>query len=244
MSQNRVLVLMAGGYPVEAVQKHLLAVNGLRLFERIIDAVPADTVWIVHNQWNQGWWNNWLHENVTTTFKDKSISTFLDQQDRNGQVNNPSLWMTSAFPALSSHRVFTEVIFSAIDSYFENFNFMDRLMEQEHAIVVAKGDMLGRPALTLDWKGKIKTPPYVCGTLNVHSEGWVFTDMMKTTVKQLSKYGQFQRGTMGDVISLMMLKGTVFKAVKAKGVYLDCGTVEGLHKAEHLKGLATKGVVV
>jgi hypothetical protein len=68
--------------------------------------------------------------------------------------------------------------------------------------------------------------------------------MMKTTVKQLSKYGQFQRGTMGDVISLMMLKGTVFKAVKAKGVYLDCGTVEGLHKAEHLKGLATKGVVV
>jgi hypothetical protein len=240
MSEKRILVLLAGGYSAEAVQKHLLSVDGLPLFERIIDAVPADTVWIVHSKWNQGWWAKWRLDNMDTTFKDKNLGIYVDAQ----KVNNPALWITSNVPVYLTHSVITEVVFSAIDSYFKNFNFMDELMEQEHAIVVAKGDMLGRPALTLDWKGKIKTPPYVCGTLNVHSEGWVFTDMMKTTVKQLSKYGQFQRGTMADVVSLMMLKGTDFKVVKAKCPYMDCGTPERLGKAKHLLGVETKGMVV
>ena len=244
MPNNRVLVLMAGGYPTEAVQKHLVTWDGFPLFERIIDAVSADMVWIVHNKFNQGWWNGWLHDNAETTFKDKSISTFLDVQGGKGQVNNPALWMTSAFPVLTMHRPISEVIFSAIDSYFKDFNFMDELMAQEHAIVVAKSDIYGRPAIDLGWGGKVKTPPYVCGTNIGHDEGWVYADMMKTTVKEISSRGQFSRGTMSDVVTLMMAKGTVFKAVKAKGAYIDCGTPEGLHKAESLYGVKTRGIVV
>lgn len=139
MSNKRVLVLLAGGYSADQIQKHLLVdSNGNHLFERTISAVPADTVWIVHNRINQGWWNNWYNENVKTTFADKSLSLFLDTQNTKGLVNNPSLWMTSGVPSLTLNFEIEEVIFGAIDSYFDNYNFMDDFIEQEHAYVMAK----------------------------------------------------------------------------------------------------------
>lgn len=242
MSENTVLVLLAGGYTSEAIPKHKLSIDGLPLFERVINAVPAKTVWIVHNKWTQDWWSKWLHEQGETTFKDKNISTFLDLQGNNGQVNNPSRWITSAFPAVSSHQKFTSVVFSAIDSYFENFNFMDSLMKKETAIVVAKSNISGRAPVQLGWRGVIKSMPDIIISKSP-DKGWVFADMLKTTPKQL-EHGQIPQGSMASVVMQMLRAGVNVETVKVKGVYFDCGTSEGLDKAKSLITSETKGVVV
>ncbi len=213
MSSERVLVLMAGGYTADQIQKHLLVDNiGNRLFERTIDAVPADTVWIIHNRINQGWWNKWYNENVHTTFSDKTITLFLDTKGTKGQSNNPSLWMTSGIPAMTVNTKFKEVVFGAIDSYFDNYNFMDEFISKEHSYVMAD-TYIGKD---------------------------IFTDLMKTTTKELLKNGQLRYGSMSQVLFQMIQKGTEFTTVKTKGKFFDCGTPEGLDVA---KGYVTVGAL-
>ncbi len=213
MSSERVLVLMAGGYTPDQIQKHLLVdSNGNRLFERTINAVPADTVWIVHNRINQGWWNAWYNNNVHNTFSDKTITLFLDTKGSKGQSNNPSLWMTSGIPAMTVNTKFKEVVFGAIDSYFDNYNFMDEFISKEHAYVIAD-TYIGKD---------------------------IYTDLMKTTTKELLKNGQLRYGSMSQVLFQMIQKGTVFDIIKVKGKFFDCGTPDGLEAA---KGYVTVGTL-
>ena len=201
---NRVLVLMAGGYPVSAIQKHLLSIDGAHLFERTIAAIPAKNVWIVHNKSTQGFWNGWYARTVPKTFPDKAISFFIDKQ--RDDMPNPSLWMTSSIPSLSMNFEKDDIIFSAIDTYFKNYNFVDELLRQENAIVMAKpknGD-------------------------------WVFADLIKTTTKTLLVNGQLPKGTFNEVIAMMTKKGTNFKVLRAKGDFIDAGSQIGLNKAQSL----------
>ena len=213
MSESRVLVLMAGGYVADQIQKHrLIDSNGNRLFERAISVVPADTVWIIHNRINQGWWNKWYNDNAHTTFSDKTITLFLDTNGSKGQSNNPSLWMTSGVPALTVNTKFKEVVFGAIDSYFDDYNFMDEFISKEHAYVSAD-TYIGKD---------------------------IYTDLMKTTTKELLKNGQLRYGSMSQVLYQMIQKGTVFSIVKTKAKFFDCGTPEGLDAA---KGYVTVGTL-
>jgi len=243
MSENRVLVLMAGGYPATAVQKHLLEVEGLPLFERVINAVPAKTLWIVHNKFTQGFWTEWFYANKDTTFQDKVISHFVEG-DRQGGNIGPAIWMTSGVPSFSMNMEIDEVVFSAIDTYFENFNFMDEFMAQDHAVVVAreKGIIFNtKDVVDLNWHGKLKEWR---GKVLPQEDSWVFADMMKTTTKTLLVNGQMQAGSMGSVASTLLRKGTDFKVVKANCDFMDCGTKEGLSKAKDLYGVKAKGMIV
>jgi hypothetical protein len=236
VSEKRVLVLLAGGYTEDQVQKHLLVdSNSNRLFERTISAVPADTVWIIHNRINQGWWNNWYNNNVHSTFKDKKLSLFLDTQGTKGQVNNPSLWMTSGIPSLTLNFRLEEVVFGAIDTYFDNYNFMDEFISKEHAFVVAKG--IGRTVVDLDWRGNLKNIFSFNSDLSVDNDKWVFTDMIKTTTKLLLHNGQLPRGSMADVVSKMIAKEAKFDVVKASGKFMDCGSHSVLELAKGLVSL-------
>jgi len=236
---NRVLVLMAGGYPDTCVQKHLIRnkKTGNYLFEDIIMAVPADTVFIILNRVHVSFWQRWLMEVInkdTGKFKDKRISTFLDTQNGKGLVANPARWITGLGVYTTRNRV-EEVVVSAIDSYYSNFDFIDKFITRDHAIVVAKCDRWGRPVVTLDWRGDLKTAPYVCGTNPNHTEDWVYADMMKTTTKELLAQGPLFKGTMSDVIARMMSKGTKFRVIKVNGLYIDVGSSEGLNRATSLE---------
>lgn len=215
MSEKTVLCLMAGGYPNTAIQKHLLSVDGSYLFERIIAAVPTKNVWIVHSKNTQGFWNGWYAREVPKEFPDKAISFFLDKQNSNGEVNNPSLWMTSGVPSLLLNYQKESVIFSAIDTYFENFNFMDELLEKEHGVV----DVRNR-------NGK-----------------WRFTDLFKTTTRNLLVSGQQPKGSMVDVVNRLMEKGTAFAQVKAKDDYTNINTSEDLYEAQRLYTVENKVIV-
>lgn len=212
MRKSNVLVLMAGGYPPEASQKHLLSIDGSYLFERIISAVPIKRVWIVHNRINQGFWNNWYFKNKDTEFSDKEFSFFLDNQGTKGQVKNPALWMSNSIPSLALNFEVESVIYSAIDRYFENFNFMDEFLSKKNSYLIEK---------------------------NQDGE-YVFADFINITTKNLLVSGLQPKGNMQDAVNKWVERGTGFEIVKGDGVYLDCGTLDGLHKAESSYSLQTK----
>lgn len=214
MSKNNVLCLMAGGYPPEAIpQKHLLSIDGNYLFERVIAAVPTNKVWIIYNRINQGFWNDWYFKNKDTTFADKSISFFLDNQGgTKGTVKNPANWMSNGIPSLAMNFQIDNVIYSAIDRYFENFNFMDELLSKDNSYLIEK-----------------------------NQDGvYVFADLINVSIKNLLVSGLQPPGTMQDTVKLWTTRGTGFNIVKGSGVYLDCGTPDGLHKAESSYSLQTK----
>ena len=215
MSTKDVLVLMAGGYPNTAIQKHLLSVNGSYLFERIISAVPVKNVWIVHNQNTQGFWNGWYAREVPKEFSDKAISFFLDKQNTKGEVTNPSLWMTSSIPSLLMNFEKEAVIYSAIDTYFENFNFVDKLLSKDNAFVVGRAS---------------------------DGERYV-ANMLKTTTKNLLVNGQLPKGNMFSVAEMMTKKGTKFEVVKTDGSYANINSSEDLHKAQSSYSIENKVIL-
>jgi hypothetical protein len=134
---TRALVLMAGGYPMLALPKHKLkdAVTGKYLFEAIIDNIPSDVVWIIHNQIFQGFWNNWYFK--TAYGSGRNVSLFLDKQNPIGNINNPSLWVTSGAASLAMNHQIDEVVISPIDLYFGmDFNFVDELLKSQNAVVM------------------------------------------------------------------------------------------------------------
>jgi len=145
MSEKRALILMAGGYPQTALPKHLLTdmVTGKYLFEAVIDNIPSDTVWIIHNRVFQGFWNNWYF----TYGKDlgRNMSLFLDTQNSLGNVNNPSLWVTSGAASLAMNHEMDEVVISPIDLYFGlDFNWVDDFLAAKNAVVMkADGSFSG-----------------------------------------------------------------------------------------------------
>jgi hypothetical protein len=128
---------MAGGYPQTALPKHLLkdTVTGKYLFEAVIDNIPSDVLWIVHNKIFQGFWNNWYYAYGKDSGRD--VSLFLDVQNSLGNVNNPSLWITAGIAGLAMNHEIDEVVFSPIDLYFGlDFNFADEFLRAKHAVVM------------------------------------------------------------------------------------------------------------
>ena len=234
---------MAGGYSDGNIQKHLLSADGNYLFERVISAVPVKNVWIVHNKNTQGFWNGWYAREALTTFADKSISFFLDKQNSQGGIKNPALWMTSGIPSLAMNYQKNAVIYSAIDTYFENFNFMDELMSKENAFVVTKEDLGNSPSVDINWRGKLN-PTTVTVTGLVDGSGWAFADMVKASTKNLLVSGQLPKG---DMISVVQnLRGRThqeFDVVKYKGGFANINTPEDLSKAESLYTVQNKVIV-
>jgi NDP-sugar pyrophosphorylase family protein len=232
---NRALALLAGGYSEKGVQKHLIknAKTGNYLFEDIIAAVPANTVYVVTNRIYLSFWQKWwvaVTNKETGRFKDKAITIFLDTQNAKGMVNNPSLWMTSGIASLCMNREIDEVVYSAIDSYYENFDFIDEFIKQTDVIVVAQSPSLtkfGTP-VAVDWLGKFKEFD------TTQPSTWIWTSMMKTTTKNLLVQGTLSKGSMSDVIKRMISKGTEFKTTKTNGAFFDVGTTEQLNS---LKGI-------
>lgn len=237
--EGRVLVLLAGGYPEGEVPKHLLKYEDYYLFERMIAAVPADNVWIVHNHYTLGFWNQWLVTEGKATFPDKHISTFLDKQNTKGEISNPSYWMSSSAGAIALGQKIPEVIFSSIDTFYKDFNFMDKFIEEPYAFTIGETPIYENVFLTppiyvdLDWRGRVKEVDYRVPT------HWFFANMVKVETATLVGYGQMPKGNMASVVKNMMQRGTLFKAIKAGENVFDCGTGETLAKAEHLYGVHT-----
>jgi hypothetical protein len=128
---------MAGGYPQTALPKHLLtdATTGKYLFEAVIDNVPSDVVWIIHNKIFQGFWNNWYF--TVGKDSDRNVSLFLDTQNALGNINNPSLWVTSGAASLAMNHEVDEVVISPIDLYFGmEFRWVEDFIKAKHAVVM------------------------------------------------------------------------------------------------------------
>lgn len=128
---------MAGGYPQTALPKHLLtdATTGKYLFEAVIDNIPSDVLWIVHNKVFQGFWNNWYF--TVAKQSERNVSLFLDTQNSLGNINNPSLWVTSGAASLAMNHQVDEVVFSPIDLYFGmDFGWTDTFLKAKHAVVM------------------------------------------------------------------------------------------------------------
>lgn len=213
---NNVLVLMAGGYTPEAPQKHLLNIGGAFLFERIISAVPTNKVWIIYNRINQGFWNNWYFKNKDNNFADKTISFWLDNQGgTKGTVKNPAFWMSSGVPSLALNFEIDNVVYSAIDRYFENFNFMDEFLSKQNSYLIEKNQ----------------------------DGDYVFADFINITKKNLLLSGLQPPGSMQDAVNMWTKRGTTFEIVKGSGTYLDCGTPEGLDKAQSSYSVQTKVMI-
>lgn len=134
---TRALVLMAGGFPQTALPKHLLtdSVTGKYLFEAIIDNIPSDSLWIIHNRVFQGFWNNWYYQ--VGRDSGRNVSLFLDTQNSLGKINNPSLWVTSGAASLAMNHQIDEVVIAPIDIYFGmDFNWTDAFLKAKHAVVM------------------------------------------------------------------------------------------------------------
>ena len=128
---------MAGGYPATALPKHLLkdTATGKYLFEAIIDNIPADMTWVIHNKLFQGFWNVWWF-NIRKT-SDRNFSLFLDTQNSLGRINNPSLWVTSGAASLAMNHEIDEVVISPIDLFFNyDFKFVDDFLRSKNAVVM------------------------------------------------------------------------------------------------------------
>lgn len=226
-NKSLALALLAGGYSQTETQKHLIkdVKTGNYLFEDLIAAIPATTVFIMTSRVYLGFWQQWwvnVSNKTTGKFKDRNISVFLDKGNNKGVTSNPALEMTSRVASLVMNKEIEEVVFAPIDGYYDNFEFVEDLLKEPHLLTVQKGTAVGSE-VTFDRHGSVTALTFEAST----EEHWGLTGIVKTTTREMLIQGTLSHGSITDVIKRMLVgahgnSGTPFKVVKIKG-WMDVG---------------------
>jgi hypothetical protein len=240
---KRVLVLLAGGYTKDSIPKHLLrtahdehlVVSDQYLFERMIEAIPAQNVVVVTNPAYVSWWSTWKYE-FDHRKKDiiRNVSIFSETRNIDGSQPAPVFFLTTTVPASSFSRFgWDEVIVSPIDVYFDFYDFVPKLMKEDEAFVVARYPeslhryvTIVRVSLRGKYSGVVQGEEDMPIEHGLIDDRWVFTGVFKTKMQTLQKIYQQPHAKLVDMIELVKKGYTPDfkpKFIKHETLYRDYG---------------------